>query len=73
MRNLNALGANLYFIRRGTGEVNKQAIIIIHEIYGINQFIKNVCEKIRLAEYDIYCPNLIGKNNFAYFCKGRIF
>lgn len=46
--------------------MNKQAVIILHEIYGVNGFIKNVCEKMRRAGFDVYCPNLIGKDAFAY-------
>jgi len=35
-------------------------IIVLHEIYGINQHIQMVCEKFSLNGYDIICPNLIG-------------
>jgi len=34
-------------------------IIVLHEIYGINQHIKMVCEKFSMKGYDIICPNLI--------------
>lgn len=43
------------------------AIIILHEIYGINQHISNVCEKYYSNGYDVYCPNLINKSEpFSY-------
>lgn len=35
-------------------------IIVLHEIYGINQHIQMVCEKFSMNGYDIICPNLIG-------------
>ncbi|NNU77839.1 dienelactone hydrolase family protein [Clostridium estertheticum] len=38
-------------------------IIVLHEIYGINQHIKLVCEKFSMAGYDIICPNLINLNH----------
>jgi len=34
-------------------------IIVLHEIYGINQHIQMVCEKFSNNGYDIICPNLI--------------
>lgn len=38
---------------------SNSVIIVLHEIYGINQHIKLVCEKFSIAGYDIICPNLI--------------
>ena len=46
--------------------MNKEAVIIIHEIYGVNKFMENVCEKMRCSGFDVYCPNLIGKDAFYY-------
>lgn len=37
-------------------------IIVLHEIYGINQHIQMICEKLSIKGYDIVCPNLIGLN-----------
>ncbi|QAA32209.1 dienelactone hydrolase family protein [Clostridium manihotivorum] len=34
-------------------------IIVLHEIYGINEHIKTVCKKISSNGYDVICPNLI--------------
>lgn len=34
-------------------------IIVLHEIYGINEYIQMVCEKFFMNGYDIICPNLI--------------
>lgn len=44
----------------------KQAIIILHEIYGINEFIQEQCQKFRGAGYDVFCPNMIEKLPFSY-------
>ncbi|MBX4265444.1 dienelactone hydrolase family protein [Clostridium estertheticum] len=38
-------------------------IIVLHEIYGINQHIRFVCEKFSMDGYDIICPNLINLNH----------
>lgn len=34
-------------------------IIVVHEIYGINQHIADVCELLSEQNYDIICPNLL--------------
>lgn len=45
---------------------NKRAIIVLHEIYGINPFIKKKCREFQNAGFDVYCPDLIGREPFAY-------
>lgn len=37
-------------------------IIVLHEIYGINQHMRQVCELYRLAGFDVICPNLLNLN-----------
>ncbi|MEH6906922.1 dienelactone hydrolase family protein [Neobacillus drentensis] len=34
-------------------------IIVIHEIYGINQHIKNFCNLLTKQDFDVICPNLL--------------
>lgn len=46
-------------------ENSKKAIIVLHEIYGINEFIKNQCQKFIEAGYDVYSPNMIDKPPFS--------
>lgn len=42
-------------------------IIVLHEIYGLNQHMESVCKKLSMAGYDIICPNLINLNQpFEY-------
>ncbi|BAL01634.1 putative hydrolase [Oscillibacter valericigenes Sjm18-20] len=38
-----------------------RAVIILHEIYGINPHIVEVCDRYSNSGYDVYCPNLIHK------------
>ena len=47
-------------------ENGKQAIIVLHEIYGINKFIKEQCQKFREAGYAVFCPNIIERSPFPY-------
>lgn len=41
-------------------------MIVLHEIYGINEFIQEQCQKFREAGYDVFCPNMIDKPPFSY-------
>lgn len=41
---------------------SKSVIIILHEIYGINQHIKKVCKDYKNAGFDVICPNLLNRN-----------
>ncbi|MEH7336610.1 dienelactone hydrolase family protein [Neobacillus drentensis] len=42
-------------------------IIVIHEIYGINQHIKNFCDVLSKQDFDVICPNLLErKQPFDY-------
>lgn len=34
-------------------------VIVLHEIYGINEHIKGVCEQFSNSGYDVVCPNLL--------------
>lgn len=43
-------------------------IIVIHEIYGINQHIKNFCALLSKQDFDVICPNLLEREQpFDYF------
>ena len=44
----------------------KQAVIIVHEIYGVNSFIKQTRRKLEEYGYEVYCPNLLGREPFSY-------
>ena len=47
------------------------AIIVLHEIYGINPHIKWVCEHYLAAGYDILCPNFVkSRDYFDYSREG---
>ncbi len=36
-------------------------IIVIHEIYGINQHMKDVCDSFNKQGFDVICPNLLNE------------
>lgn len=42
------------------------AVIVVHEIYGVNGHIEAAAEKLAAAGYDAYCPDLLGRPPFAY-------
>jgi dienelactone hydrolase len=45
---------------------NEMAIIILHEIYGINKFIEEVCEVYHGANFDVFCPSMLSRESFLY-------
>lgn len=45
---------------------HKKIIIVLHEIYGINNFIKGICKNFMNAGFDVICPDLIGRPPFLY-------
>lgn len=47
---------------RGSNEL----VIVIHEIYGINQHIQEVCESLSGEGFDVICPNLLSRQAFDY-------
>lgn len=42
------------------------AVIVIHEIYGLNAHIETVASRVGAAGYDVYCPDLLGGRCFSY-------
>jgi len=42
------------------------AIIVLHEIYGVNSHILEVCEYYKKAGFDIICPNMLNRESFDY-------
>ncbi|WP_436376824.1 dienelactone hydrolase family protein [Cytobacillus sp. BC1816] len=43
-------------------------ILVIHEIYGINQHIKSFCELLSKQGFDVTCPHLLEREKpFEYF------
>lgn len=48
------------------------AIVVIHEIYGINQHITKMCEKLLAQGNDIFCPNLLNLNTSFHYDQGDL-
>lgn len=42
------------------------AIILLHEIYGVNDFTRYQCEKYKKLGFDVFCPNMLGRDEFSY-------
>jgi dienelactone hydrolase len=52
----------------------QNAIILLHEIYGINQHIRDAANYLVSCEYDIYCPDLLGiDSHFNYHEQDRAY
>lgn len=47
------------------------AIVVLHEIYGINSFIEDVCQKYYKYGYDVFCPELLGEKEFFHIQKSK--
>lgn len=35
-------------------------VVVLHEIYGVNDHMKQVCERLSEIGYDVMCPDLLG-------------
>lgn len=55
-----------YVARINMSQTNQRAVIVLHEIYGINRFIKNKRQFLRETGYDVFCPDLLGRAAFSY-------
>jgi len=47
-------------------ENHKIAVIVLHEIYGINNFIEEICIDYKMQGYDVFCPDMIQGKHFSY-------
>lgn len=47
-------------------------IIVIHEIYGINQHIKDICQLLSERGFDVICPNLIKQEGAFEYSQEEI-
>jgi len=53
---------------------NSTAIVILHEIYGLNDFMKDIAKKYHQMGCDIFCPNFYEENQiFPYDCAEKAY
>jgi len=45
---------------------NRKAVIILHEIYGTNSFIEEVCSEYHMMGFDVFCPEMLQRKCFSY-------
>lgn len=45
----------MIYLKQGSDSV----IIVIHEIYGINRHMQNICQSLAERGFDVICPNLL--------------
>ncbi|WP_421664001.1 dienelactone hydrolase family protein [Lysinibacillus telephonicus] len=49
---------------------SNKLIIVVHEIHGVNRYMKEVCHSLSEKGLDILCPNLLEKeSSFDYFLE----
>ena len=53
---------NMYTIR----ENNERVTILLHEIYGLNKFIRHFAKQLSNDGMDVFCPDLLAGNVFSY-------
>lgn len=47
-------------------------IIVLHEIYGINQYMKNICKSLAEKGFDVLCPNLLQEDRYFDYSEENI-
>lgn len=45
---------------------SNKAILVLHEIYGINRFIESVCDELQKQGFAILCPDFLNGVSFPY-------
>ncbi|EBP0013132.1 hypothetical protein HX37_20555 [Salmonella enterica] len=45
---------------------NDNAIVVLHEIYGVNDHIKRSCKLFHKSGFDVYCPDFLNREPFTY-------
>ncbi|MEA4932791.1 MAG: alpha/beta fold hydrolase [Lawsonibacter sp.] len=45
---------------------NRNAVIVLHEIYGVNSFMEEVCTEYLTMGFDVFCPDMLGQTCFSY-------
>lgn len=48
------------------------AVIVIHEIYGINKHMEYICQSLSEQGLDIICPNLLGRDIPFHYDEERV-
>ncbi|MCO1600715.1 dienelactone hydrolase family protein [Desulfosporosinus nitroreducens] len=47
----------------------ESVIIVLHEIYGINQHLKLICEQYSSAGYHVLCPNFVKSGDYFDYSR----
>lgn len=42
------------------------AVIVVHEIYGVNRHMKDICRSLGEQGVDVFCPDLLDRTAFDY-------
>ena len=45
----------------------RTAVVILHEIYGVNRYMMDMCAHFHARGHDVFCPNMLGRESpFSY-------
>jgi dienelactone hydrolase len=50
----------------------KIAVVVIHEIYGVNQHMNSFCETLRSHNFDVFCPALFTNESVFNYSQEQI-
>lgn len=64
--------SNLHSIIKKSSN-NRKALILLHEIYGINRFMEDICMEYHVLGFDIFCPDMLNGNSFEYSEASRAY
>ncbi|MFD1954527.1 dienelactone hydrolase family protein [Paenibacillus thailandensis] len=49
------------------------AIIVLHEIYGVNRHMQYICKLLSENDVDVYCPDLLERECFDYADESKAY
>ncbi|MDX8360195.1 dienelactone hydrolase family protein [Cytobacillus sp. IB215316] len=47
-------------------------VIVVHEIYGVNEHMRHICKELFNKGFDVICPNLYSENNQFHYDEEKL-
>ncbi|MGL4523317.1 MAG: dienelactone hydrolase family protein [Bacilli bacterium] len=51
---------------------NRKLVLLIHEIYGVNDHMKHIQQLVEEMGYEVKCPNFLGENVLLRMIKKNL-
>ena len=61
------LRKNLNFIEVLYNDEEKLALVVVHEIYGVNDHMHHVTDHFTSSHIDVFCPNLLQSQHAFHY------